>query len=70
MIDRLLMPALTFALLVAALLAFAADILQSRTPPQRVVQLERVVVVGQRELPTMQVVRAEPLRAAANVVAR
>lgn len=70
MIDRLLMPALTFALLVAALCAFAADLLQSHSPPQHVVQLERVVVVSKRELPATQVVRAEPLRATAEVVAR
>lgn len=70
MIDRLLMPALTFALLVAALLAFAADLAQSRTPPQRVVKLDRVVVVAQRDMPATQMVRAEPLRVAATVVAR
>lgn len=70
MIDRLLMPALTFALLVAALCAFAADMMSSRTPPQHVAKLERVVVAAQRELPATQVVRAEPLRAVAKVVAR
>jgi len=70
MIDRLLMPALTFTVMVAALLAFATDLVQSNTSPHRVVQLERVLVVAQRELPATQVVRAEPLRSAANVVAR
>jgi BarA-like signal transduction histidine kinase len=70
MIDRLLMPTLTFVVLIAAPIAFAADLTAHRLPTQRVVQLERVVIVAQRSMPALQLVRAEPLRAATSVVAR
>jgi len=58
MFDRLLMPALTFTLLTAALGAFAADALQSRQAVP-VVQLERVVITAARELPATPVAQAD-----------
>ena len=58
MFDRLLMPALTFTLLAAALGAFAADALQSRQAVP-VVQLERVVITAPRERPAAPLALAE-----------
>ena len=54
MIDRLFLPALTFVVLVATASAFAAEVVHSRAP-QSIVQLERVVIIGQRELPATPV---------------
>ncbi len=58
MFDRLLMPALTFLLLTAALVAFAADALQSRRAVP-VVQLERVVITAARERPATPLALAD-----------
>lgn len=59
MTDRIFLPALTFVLLVAAASAFAIDLMHSRAAqPQGVVQLERVVIVAQRETPVALAVAA------------
>ena len=63
MFDRILMPALTFGVMIASLGAFAADIALNRTEP--VLQLERVVVTGHRELPATPVAQAEAAPATA-----
>jgi len=63
MIDRTFLPALVFVMLVGALAAFVADVTPSQAPPQ-VVQLQRVVVTAQRELPATPVARAETAPAA------
>ena len=68
MIDRLFMPALTFTMLTAALAAFAADAVQSQSPVQTVVQLERVVISAMRELPATQVAQADMAPTAAVVL--
>ena len=68
MIDRLFMPALTFTMLTAALAAFAADAVQSQSPVQTVVQLERVVISAMRELPATPVAQAEMAPTAAVVL--
>jgi len=67
MFDRLFMPALTFALLSAALAAFAAEIVQSHAPRVHVVQLERVVVSAQRELASASLAKADAAAHAAIV---
>ncbi len=67
MFDRLLMPALTFTLLAAALAAFAADAMQSRQPSQAVVHLERVVITAARELPATPLALADSAEAVAVV---
>jgi hypothetical protein len=59
MFDRIFMPVLTFAMLVSALGAFAFDLSRDSAAPTRVVQLERVVVQAQRELPATPVARAD-----------
>jgi len=59
MFDRLLMPALTFTMLLAALAAFVADLAPSGAPPSQLVRLEQVVVHAQRELPLTPLARAD-----------
>jgi len=59
MLDRLFLPALTFTLLAAALAAFAADMAQGSVTQAPVVQLERVVVIAQRELPATPLASAD-----------
>ncbi len=68
MFERLFMPALTLTMLAAALGAFVTEIAQSHLPPQRIVQLDRVVVSAQRPLPATPVARADAAPPSAAVV--
>ena len=69
MIDRIFSAALTFCLLIGGTLAIGAAMFglghrstaaNAATAPTRVVQLERVVIVGKRRVPATEVARAEP----------
>lgn len=61
MFDRIFFPALVFVALIAATSAFAVDAVRSAAPQgeQTVVQLERVVVVAQRDSRPVALAQAE-----------
>lgn len=61
MFDRIFFPALAFIALAAGTSAFAIDAIRSAAPldGQKVVQLERVVVVAKRETLPVALAQAE-----------
>lgn len=69
MIDRIFSAALTFCLLIGGTLAIGAAMFgldhrstaaNAATAPTRVLQLERVVIVGKRLVPATEVAQTEP----------
>lgn len=74
MIDRIFSAALTFCLLIAGTLAIGAAMFgldqrgaapKAAAAPTRVVQLERVVIVGKRLVPATKVAQADAREPAA-----
>lgn len=66
MFDRIFFPALVFIALAAVTSAFAIDAVRSAVPQDRqaVVQLERVVIVAQRDSRPVALAQAEARTAA------
>ena len=66
MFDRIFFPALVFVALIAATSAFAVDAVRSAAPQgrQAIVQLERVVVVAQRDSRPVALAQGETGRTA------